>query len=205
MECAECVPELKRYTRQIPRLPQGEHCLEYLSGGASVFRYDGCIRGAVLRMKNGGQVYYAKELGIYMASRIFDCTFHQQRGIIVLSSVPVMKRFDLVIPVPPSDKNRGYNLPDVLAQQLAWALDVPLRNDILKKIRETEKQEGRSAAERMKNVKDAYRAEKPFDVEGKRVLLVDDVITTGATLPNCAKALCIAGALDVFAVTLAET
>ena len=54
-------------------------------------------------------------------------------------------------------------------------------------------------------MKNAYRATNPAAVEGRRVLLVDDVITTGATLSNCAKALRTAGALDVFAVTLAET
>lgn len=205
VQCSDCEPELKRLHRQIFRLAQGDHCLDHLSGAASVFQYDGCVPSAILRMKNGGQAYYAKELGVYMAASIFGCTFRQRRGIITVSSAPALKQFDLVIPVPPSDKKRGYNLPDVLAQQIAWGLNIPCRCDVLNKIRKTEKQEGKTAFQRMQNVKDAYKAEKPFEVEGRRVLLVDDVITTGATLSNCAKALCAAGALEVFAVTLAET
>lgn len=203
--CPDCEPELKKLKLMIPRLPDSEHCMEHLSGAAAVYRYDGCVCEAILRMKNGGQGYCAKELGIWMAAVIFGCTFRQQRGIIRLEEEQVLRRFDLVVPVPAGDRGRGYNLPDLLARQLAWALDAPLEPCALKKIRQTEKQEGKTARQRMENVKNAYQATAPASVEGKRVLLVDDVITTGATLSNCAKALRAAGALDVFAVTLAET
>ncbi|WP_291245412.1 ComF family protein [Fournierella sp.] len=203
--CPDCEPELKTLKLMIPRLPDSEHCMEHLSGAAAVYRYDGCVRDAILRMKNGGQGYCAKELGIWMAAVIFGCTFRQQRGIIRLEEEQVLRRFDLVVPVPAGDRGRGYNLPELLARQLAWALDAPLEPYALKKTRRTEKQEGKTSRQRMENVKNAYQATGPACVEGKRVLLVDDVITTGATLSNCAKALRAAGALDVFAVTLAET
>ena len=203
--CPDCEPELKQLKLMIPRLPDSEHCMEHLSGAAAVCRYDGCVREAILRMKNGGQGYCARELGVWMAAEIFGCTFRQQRGIIRLEQSPVLRRFDLVVPVPASGRERGYNLPDLLACQLAWALDTPLDCGALQKTRRTEKQEGKTARQRMENVKNAYRATNPAAVEGRRVLLVDDVITTGATLSNCAKALRTAGALDVFAVTLAET
>ncbi len=203
--CPDCEPELKRLKLMVPRLPESEHCFDHLSGAASVCRYDGCVRRAILLMKNGGKPYYAKELGVWMAAVIFGCTFRQQRGIILLDQGPVLRRFDLVVPVPSGDKKRGYNLPDHLAKPLAWALDTPLRCDLLYKKRQTEKQEGKTARQRMLNVKDAYGVRDARAVEGLRVLLVDDVITTGATVSNCAKALREAGALDVFAVSLAET
>ena len=203
--CPDCEPELKKLKLMIPRLPDSEHCMEHLSGAAAVCRYEGCVREAILRMKNGGQGYCARELGVWMAAEIFGCTFRQQRGIIRLEQSPVLRRFDLVVPVPASGRERGYNLPDLLARQLAWALDTPLDCGALQKIRRTGKQEGKNARQRMENVKNAYRAADPAAVEGKRVLLVDDVITTGATLSSCAGALRTAGALEVFAVTLAET
>lgn len=203
--CPDCEPELKKLKLMIPRLPDSEHCMEHLSGAAAVCRYEGCVREAILRMKNGGQGYCARELGVWMAAEIFGCTFRQQRGIIRLEQGPVLRRFDLVVPVPASGRERGYNLPDLLARQLAWALDTPLDCGALQKIRRTGKQEGKNARQRMENVKNAYRAADPAAVEGKRVLLVDDVITTGATLSSCAGALRTAGALEVFAVTLAET
>lgn len=203
--CPDCEPELKKLKLMIPRLPDSEHCMEHLSGAAAVCRYEGCVREAILRMKNGGQGYCARELGVWMAAEIFGCTFRQQRGIIRLEQGPVLRRFDLVVPVPASGRERGYNLPDLLARQLAWALDTPLDCGALQKILRTGKQEGKNARQRMENVKNAYRAADPAAVEGKRVLLVDDVITTGATLSSCAGALRTAGALEVFAVTLAET
>ena len=96
-----------------------------------------------------------------MAAEIFGCTFRQQRGIIRLEQSPVLRRFDLVVPVPASGRERGYNLPDLLARQLAWALDTPLDCGALQKIRCTEKQEGKTARQRMENVKNAYRATNP--------------------------------------------
>ena len=120
--CQDCEPELKTLKLMIPRLPDSEHCMEHLSGAAAVYRYDGCVRDAILRMKNGGQGYCAKELGIWMAAVIFGCTFRQQRGIIRLEEQQVLRRFDLVVPVPAGDRGRGYNLPELLARQLAWML-----------------------------------------------------------------------------------
>ena len=133
--CPDCEPELKQLKLMIPRLPDSEHCMEHLSGAAAVCRYDGCVREAILRMKNGGQGYCARELGVWMAAEIFGCTFRQQRGIIRLEQSPVLRRFDLVVPVPASGRERGYNLPDLLARQLAWALDTPLDCGALQKIR----------------------------------------------------------------------
>lgn len=203
--CQTCQPELERLKLPRPRLPESEHCLEYLSGAAAVYKYDGCVQKGILRMKNAGQCATAKEVGIWMAAVIFGCTFRQQHGIIHIDSRPIMRQFDLVIPVPNNSKKRAYNMPALLAKELAWALDIPMRTDLLQKARKTEQQEGKSAKQRMENMKNAYKVCGSAELEGKRVLLVDDVITTGATVSNCAKALRKAGALDVFAVSIAET
>ena len=203
--CPDCEPELKKLKRVVPRLPETERSMEHLSGAASVYQYEGCVRMGILQMKNGMRTDCARELGVWMAAVIFGCTFRQQRGIIRLEQGPVMRRFDLVVPVPAGSSRRGYNLPDLLARQLAWALDTPLDRGALVKVRRTGRQEGKNARQRMENVKNAFRAADPASIDGKRVLLVDDVITTGATLSNCAKALRAAGALEVFAVTLAQT
>lgn len=70
--CPDCEPELKHLKLMIPRLPDSEHCMEHLSGAAAVCRYDGCVREAILRMKNGGQGYCARELGVWMAAEVLD-------------------------------------------------------------------------------------------------------------------------------------
>lgn len=205
VQCPHCQQQLACHKRVVPRLPAGDHCLDYLSGATSVYQYDGCVRGCILRMKNAGRVWYARELGVLMASTLLGCTFRQRRGIIIQESGPVLRSWDLVIPVPGDDRTRGYNLPAHLAIPIAQSLDLPLLPCGLCKTRPTQKQEGKTAQQRMENVRNAYGVPQPQQVEGKRVLLVDDVITTGATVSNCGKALRKAGAMDVFAVTLAAT
>lgn len=90
-----------------------------------------------------------------------------------------------------------------MAQPLARAVGVPVVTDALTRARSTRRQEGLSLDERLANVAGAFRVARPEAVEGKRILLVDDVLTTGATASACAQALLDAGAQSVFAVALA--
>ena len=203
--CAACEPELGRLLLSPPRLPASEHHFECLSGAAAVYRYNGCVRRAVLGLKNQSRACYGPDLGAEIARQVFGCTFSWQRGIMIPENGEMLPRFDLVVPVPPSRARRVYNPPALLARPLAEALGVPLAEKALCKTRITEKQEGKTARQRLQNVRGAYAVISPQQVEGRRILLVDDVITTGATVSNCAAALVKAGALDVFAVSLAET
>lgn len=82
-------------------------------------------------------------------------------------------------------------------------MGVPVVTDALTRARSTRRQEGLSLDERLANVAGAFRVAGPEAVEGKRILLVDDVLTTGATASACAQALLDAGAQSVFAVALA--
>ena len=118
--------------------------------------------------------------------------------------VPGLDRgYDCILPVPASSKKRGYNVPERMAQPLARAVGVPVVTDALTRARSTRRQEGLSLDERLANVAGAFQVARPEAVEGKRILLVDDVLTTGATASACAQALLDAGAQSVFAVALA--
>lgn len=110
---------------------------------------------------------------------------------------------DALVPVPlhPSRRReRGYNQSELLARIMSRHLKVPMRN-WLKRVRRTAQQAHLGADERLANVKDAFAADA---VHAKRIALVDDVLTTGATLAECATALKQAGAADIFAITLAR-
>ena len=111
--------------------------------------------------------------------------------------------YDLIVPVPASGKRRGYNVPERMAQPLAHALSLPLLPKALCRVRAGRHQAGLSLDERLANAAGAFRAQEPELVEGKRVLLVDDVITTGTTAAACAQALLHAGADSVFALAFA--
>ncbi len=96
---------------------------------------------------------------------------------------------DLVIPVPLHEKRqfqRGYNQSYVFGKAIADQLNIPIYN-VLKKVKHTESQTKKSREARIANIKNTIRVNWPFDLKGKHILLVDDVLTTGATLEICAK------------------
>ncbi|OGO12805.1 MAG: hypothetical protein A2Z66_13340 [Chloroflexi bacterium RBG_13_66_10] len=110
----------------------------------------------------------------------------------------------LVIPVPLSPRRlrrRGYNQMDLVAAALAALLGIPLGSDALSRVRETRSQVGLDPVGRRLNVEGAFQASRDA-VQGKEVLLVDDLFTTGATLAACASALREAGSGDVYGLTI---
>lgn len=114
---------------------------------------------------------------------------------------------DLVIPIPlhpKRQKQRGYNQSFLLAHYLCRELQLPLASEALQRVRHTQPQVELSAADRQKNVSDAFRANKKIDLHGKRILLIDDVCTTGATMSAATNALLAAGAYQVSGYCLAR-
>ena len=111
----------------------------------------------------------------------------------------------LAIPLHPRRlRHREFNPSLLLAHRLAKGLAVPLEIDTLQRIRDTPPQVGLSKEEREQNVKGAFRVATPDRITGQRLLLVDDVYTTGTTLREGAKVLRRAGATDVVVATLAR-
>ena len=111
--------------------------------------------------------------------------------------------YDCIVPVPASGRARGYNVPQLMAVPLARALGIPLYPKALGRTRAKRHQAGLPFEQRLANVAGAFRVTDTELVEGRKVLLVDDVITTGATAAACTQALLAAGAESVFAIALA--
>jgi ComF family protein len=114
---------------------------------------------------------------------------------------------DKIIPVPLGVarlKERGYNQAVLIARPLALRIDLPCETQGLYRVRETRSQVGLSINQRRDNVRNAFKAIKE-NVSGQRILLVDDVATSSATLDSCAAALLEADATDVRCLTLART
>ena len=113
---------------------------------------------------------------------------------------------DAVVPVPlgpARQKERGYNQAALLARPIALAMGWPYNPGSLRRNRETRSQVGLTMPERRANVDGAFTADKNFTA-GKNILVVDDILTTGATLNACAQALVEADAQVVWGVTLAR-
>ena len=115
---------------------------------------------------------------------------------------------DIITWVPLSRKrkrSRGYDQAKLIADAFARRTRIPCRG-LLKKIKNTAPQSGTDSREaRRMNIADAYMPICPEEISGRRILLMDDIVTTGATLSECAKVLTRAGAKDVRALTLART
>ena len=205
LRCEVCMPRLEELRRSpTMRLARASHYLGRLEGAAAPYRYEGVVRDAILRAKYEGESWTAVELGVVLAELAFGSEV-RMRG-----AEPVPQRvegarlgYDCIVPVPASSRRRGYNVPERMAQPLAEALDLPLETKALGPARRKNRQAGLPFEQRLANVAGAFRVQDPDLIEGRRVLLVDDVITTGATAAACAQALLSTGAESVFAVAVA--
>lgn len=114
---------------------------------------------------------------------------------------------DFLVPVPlhsVRQRERGYNQSEILCETLVEHFGIPMKKDIVIRLRNTKSQTRLTARERQENVRDAFRVKNPEMVKGKRVVLVDDVMTTGATLNSCAHALKKAGAVEIVGLAAAR-
>lgn len=159
----------------------------------AAFRFDGSVRELIHRFKYNRKVQLRRPLGILTAGS--------------LGAFAAETCADLLVPVPLHVRRlreRGYNQAVLLGEVLAKEWRLPLSRDNLCRIRWTEPQINLPAAERMSNVKGAFAVSRPEKLKGRRVILVDDVMTTGSTVTECAGVLRRAGAEEVFAVTVAR-
>ena len=204
-DCPDCAEELDALRRRPNlRLDPGQHYISNLAGAAAPYRYSGCVRQGILHTKYQGRPWRAVELGDRLVQLAFGGELKMQYGEFMPQPVPwAAIGYDLIVPVPSSGTRRGYNVPHLMALPLAQAMGIPLEPQALVRTRAKKHQAGLPLEERMANVAGAFRAAKPEQVEGRRILLVDDVITTGTTAAACAQALLHAGAESVFALAFA--
>jgi ComF family protein len=140
-----------------------------------------------LRFRKGGMVQ----------KLLHELKYHNQPALGVkigmlygrdLKEAGLEKSFDVIIPVPLHEarkRKRGYNQSAKFAEGLSEALNVPWEESVSVRLQSTHTQTRKNRADRWANVSDAFSISKMEQVNGKRVLLVDDVITTGATLEAC--------------------
>lgn len=117
------------------------------------------------------------------------------------------KRNYILIPLPLEKRKlkwRGFNQTEEITKELSKFLKIPLLNDALIKIRKTLPQVELSASERKDNVKGVFSIKNPEKIREKKILLVDDIYTTGATMTECAKVLKEAGAREVIGMAVAR-
>lgn len=168
--------------------------LSAVSAGASLGPFEGALRSLLHALKYEGQRRAADRLAELMADD--PAVRSVLEGELVLVPVPLH---------PVRRRARGFNQSELLARELARRVpSLPAAPEVLVRRRDTASQTGLSAAQRRRNVRGAFAVRHRSRVAGRRVVLVDDVLTTGATVRECARVLREAGAREVRLLTAAR-
>jgi ComF family protein len=152
--------------------------------------FDGPARRLIHSFKYEQKVHFGTSLGL-LTTRHLE-SFARQTAA------------DLLIPVPlhlRRLRERGYNQAVLLGEHLARQWQMPLMRNNLRRHRWTDPQISLNAAERVSNVRGAFAVSRQAEIRGRRIILVDDVYTTGSTVNECARTLHGSGAAAVFVVT----
>ena len=191
--CAKCSEPFFGAITQTFSCANCENRTLHFDAAVAAYRSRGVVRKLVHDFKYGRQRHLRHPLAQWLGETLDD---PRLRG----------RRFDMIIPVPlhaARERERGFNQATLLAELLSSQVNLPLC-PVLERIRYTTTQTAYDRAERMENLQDAFRLRKNRDVRGLRVLLIDDVLTTGSTLSECARVLKAAGAISVHAATAAR-
>ena len=177
-------------------VPACTHCVNrtlHFDRARILSLFDETIQGLIHQLK-------------YRGKRSIGCRLGGMLGALIASDGG-SGDLDRIVPVPlhPSrEKERGYNQSALVAYAMEARLGVPVRTDLMARTRRTATQTKLNAAERVQNVAGAFEVRCPESVRGRRILLVDDVLTTGATVNACTEALLSAGARRVCLAALAH-
>jgi len=144
--------------------------------GAAMYRFSkgGIAQNLIRQFKYRGN----SKIGTYLG---------KQYGNILKDQI-LYRQIDMIIPVPlhfRKEERRGFNQSEVFGRALAEAMGKPCETKVLKRVRHTATQTKKSRQERLDNLAAAFQLKDGFKIEGKHILLVDDVLTTGATLEAC--------------------
>lgn len=177
---------------ETPEFTKSKKSVSFVARWFAVWYYKGDVRKSLLRFKFGNRRSYAISYGKLLAMKIHE----NFENFDILTGIPTgfLRKF-----------KRGYDHVNLIAQATAQELGVPFV-PTLKKIRQTPPQSSlASSARRKANVLGAYRVLDPAQIAGKRIVLLDDIITTGSTASECARVLLTAGAKEVYCVAVAAT
>jgi ComF family protein len=174
--CGRCITERRTFT-----------------SARAAARFDGPVQELIHRFKYGKKPHLARPLGLLASAFLADF-------------VPTLQA-ELIVPVPLHKRRlrqRSFNQAQLLGNVFSKRWSIPLSVHNLRRIRWTDPQTGLSAADRERNVRKAFAVARPDRIEGKRLILVDDVYTTGSTVMECSAELKRAGAREIHVITIAR-
>lgn len=164
----------------------------YYTKGWALWLYEGKVKSTLYRLKNNNNENYGRIFGEEVVTLYY-------RDILSCD-------IDMIIPVPLHPKKyrkRGYNQAEIIADAISYAIDIPCYKDCLIRGINTRPQKDLSDVGRIQNLRRAFSVSDEEAIRGKRILLCDDIYTTGSTINGCARALLNQGASEIYFVTVA--
>ncbi len=189
--CKECDIDLKKYEiNEIEDVKNDKS--KYYDYQVKTFKYKGKVRSKIIDYKfnEKSYMYHTFQKMITKNEKIYS----------------FLKKYDIILYVPMFKKQehkRGYNQTYLIAKEIGKTLGIPIEKNNLTKIKDTKKQSTLTKEERKTNVKNAFVIEKPERIVNKKVILFDDIFTTGNTVNECSKVIKMAGAKEVAILTIA--
>lgn len=191
--CKECFKKIEfmeeKNSRSDVLVPKGSN----YDAVVCACKYSGIVKETILKFKFTNKPSYYRTLAELLVKEIKLRALEKEIDLIV--SIPLHRM---------KENTRGYNQSRLIAKYISKAIKLPDKSSLVYKKRYTESQSRLSKDERMKNVEGAFALSKKSTFSGKRVLLIDDILTTGSTLNECSKILKEAGAVSVIAGVIAS-
>lgn len=189
--CKKCELKIKKY--EINKI---EDCrkdkLKYFDYHIKIFRYENIIRDKIIDYKFNEKAYLYKTFEKMILKTKKTYSFLKKYDIILY--VPMFKKHKLI---------RGYNQSELIARKISDTLGITLEKNNLAKVINTKKQSTLTKSERERNVKNAFKLKNPEKIKDKKIILFDDIYTTGSTVNECSKILKKAGAAEIVILTIA--
>ena len=186
--CKKCENQVKEY--EINKIDKVEG--KYFEYQIKVLKYDGIIRERMIEYKFKEKAYLYKSF-----------------TKIILNNEKVyrfLKKYDIMLCVPMywgKKWQRGYNQTELVAKEIAQIVDISFKPYCLKKIKNTEMQSTLTKTKRIENVKNAFKVQKEEMIKNKKIVLFDDIYTTGSTVNECSRVLKKSGAKEIAVLTIA--
>ena len=189
--CNKC--KIKLQKNALCKIEDYKNTSSYFDEHIYLFQYSGEIRDTILNYKFNEKSYIYRTFLEFIKNNEKICA--------------QIKKYDIIIPVPVSKKRfkqRGYNQSALIAKNLAKTLNIDYKENVLIKIKDNKPQSEMGQDKRKSNVKDVYKIKNQEKIYQKRVLILDDIFTTGNTVNECAKVLIENSANNVGIFTIAK-
>lgn len=153
--------------------------------------YGGILKSLILKFKYESNY----NVGYLLANFLIEIIKESEIDIDIICYIPMIRK---------DERKRGFNQCKLIANEIGYNLNIPVSNCI-KKVKHTKEQKKLTKEERIKNLIGAFEVKSNEDIKNKRVLLIDDVMTTGATIGECTKILKKSGVKEIIVLTIAKS